>query len=114
MNGLWRCVLLSTLLYLPLVVGATIDETASVDEPQVIVAPIYALDNPSSNASFFIQLLQLILDKTSESHGAYLLQAPDYYMVDNRLRAALEDRYVDVIWFTTSPEAEQRLLPIKQ
>ncbi|HEY7884103.1 MAG TPA: hypothetical protein VIC08_04050, partial [Cellvibrionaceae bacterium] len=79
---------------------------------EVIVAPIYSLDNPRSNNHYFARLLQLALDKTVATHGPYRLQPPPSRWVDNRLRAALAEGTVDVVWFTNFAEAERNLLKV--
>lgn len=81
-------------------------------EEQVLVAPIYSLDNPQSNNYYFVRLLQLALDKTTDSHGSYRLDEPASYLIDNRLRASLASGDVDIAWFTSFAEAEEQFLKI--
>lgn len=83
-------------------------------EPEVIVAPIYSAEDPASNNYYFVRLLQLALDKTVASHGPYRLEQPEAYLVDSRLRAAIDQGLVDLAWFTSSPEAEANFLAIKK
>lgn len=81
-------------------------------EESVLIAPIYSLDNPQSNNYYFVRLLQLALDKTTDSHGPYQLKEPASYLIDNRLRASLANGDVDIAWFTSFPEAEERFLKV--
>jgi len=81
--------------------------------PQRLVAPLYVTDNINSGTYYYARLLHLALEKTVEDYGAYELALPDALFVDDRLKAAIMQGYVDVSWFSTTPETEQQLRAIK-
>lgn len=62
---------------------------------------------------YFSQLLILALRKTEAQYGPFQLQEADQFLVDKRLRTALNQGKVDVIWTPTSPEFEQQMLPVR-
>lgn len=81
--------------------------------PQRLVAPLYVTDNINSGTYYYARLLHLALEKTVEDYGAYELVLPDALFVDDRLKAAIMQGYVDVSWFSTTPETEQQLRAIR-
>lgn len=83
-------------------------------DPQTIVAPIYSIDDPQSDGYYYGHLLRLVLDKTVDSHGAYRLVQPANALVDHRLRASVDQGFVDVAWFNASPELEEQLLAVRE
>lgn len=62
---------------------------------------------------YFSRVLELALDKTRSSDGAYVLTEAEIRFTDNRLKAELNRGHVDVIWSPTSRESERTLLPVK-
>lgn len=96
----------------PATMARTMPQAEDQSAPQVIVAPIYSIDSPSSNNYFFVRLLQLALDKTVDTHGAYELREPRDYLIDNRLRAEMVNGRVDIAWFTRFAEAEKQFLMV--
>jgi ABC-type amino acid transport substrate-binding protein len=68
---------------------------------------------PAPGPSHFGNLLKLALDKTVPEYGAYEFQEVQARMTENRLRAAVKSGDIDVVWTPTTPEFENKLLPVR-
>lgn len=63
---------------------------------------------------YYVELLELALNKTRSSHGDFVLKPAPFVMLQSRaVRSLAENRYLDVLWTMTTPEREQELLPIR-
>src|SRR5690606_11080354 len=75
-------------------------------EPVTLVVPMYQADNINNDSYYLLRALRLALDKTRPTHGNYVLQLPAGDLVDDRLKAAINQGYVDIGWFTSSASVE--------
>lgn len=82
---------------------------ANAVEPQRLVVPMYNADEPEHDAYYFTRLLALALDKTLAEYGPYSLELPEVFLTDDRLKAAVVQEHVDVMWHTLTGEPEQGL-----
>lgn len=62
---------------------------------------------------YFYRLLLLAVAKTQHDWGRLEVQELPYMLQDKRLRTALSQGVVDVIWSPTSHEYEERMLPVR-
>src|SRR5690606_39187704 len=63
---------------------------------------------------YYVELLQLALDKTRDTYGDFVLEPAPFIMLQGRaIRSLAENRYLDVLWTMTAPEREQELLPVR-
>jgi ABC-type amino acid transport substrate-binding protein len=107
---------LSTILiYSKLALVAYAAEPLSVMAPVVtrIVIPQSSSKDINHEDYYFSQLLILALDKTEPVYGAYQLVEADHRLVDRRLRTALMQGKVDLLWTPTEAEFERDMLPIR-
>ncbi|WP_049722027.1 substrate-binding periplasmic protein [Gilvimarinus polysaccharolyticus] len=77
-----------------------------------IVAPTYNAQEPADDAYYFTHLLTLALDLTVTDFGPYCLEQPAVYFSDDRLKAALQQGKVDVLWLATNQVYEQQMQAI--
>lgn len=63
---------------------------------------------------YYVELLELALDETRDTHGDFVLEPAPFIMLQGRaVRSLAENHYLDVLWTMTTPEREQELLPIR-
>lgn len=87
---------------------------AFADAPvTTIIVPKSSSTNINHEDYYFTHLLILALDQTRASHGDYHLREHPVFMVDDRLRQALEQGKLDVIWSVTHRDYECEMLPVK-
>jgi len=93
---------------------------AVVMVPAVAVEPITYItvprtgDVPTGQNKYFIELLQLALDKTANTDGEAQIRFYDYSLTSSRLMSDLEHtKTIDVVWNGTNAEREEILFPIK-
>ena len=78
-------------------------------QPPAIIYPGTTADDLRVN--YYLRLLDLVLKK---SGGPYRLQPTGQYMVSPRVLQQMETTgSIDVTWSPTTPELEQRLIPIR-
>ncbi|HEY7886486.1 MAG TPA: hypothetical protein VIC08_16175 [Cellvibrionaceae bacterium] len=87
-------------------------ESVTLAEPATYVVPMYEMDNINNDSYYLVRALRLALDKTRQTHGDYVLQPPPGNLVDDRLKAAINQGYVDIGWFTSSASVESELRAI--
>ncbi|MCP1727339.1 hypothetical protein J2T60_001304 [Natronospira proteinivora] len=64
--------------------------------------------------AYFLDVLELALEKTEEDFGEYQLQEAPLRMNQSRaMREMLAGRHIDVLWSMTDPDRESRLRPIR-
>ncbi len=98
------------ILTLLLLVGFT-SSAQSTDGVKRILYPSMVGDHRFEDLR---EILRLALQKTNEDFGPYELLPSNPDMTESRLLQELEDgRRIDVIWSSTSPEKEKKLLPIR-
>lgn len=78
-------------------------------EPQRLIAPIYNAEDPAHDAYYFSRLLTQVLDKTTDEYGPYTLVPPETFLTDDRLKAAVVQGEVDIMWHTLIGKPEQGL-----
>lgn len=81
--------------------------------PAKVIIPQSSSSDINHEDYYFSRLLQLALAKTESSHGAFQLAEASYRLEDRRLRTALSQGKVDVLWSPTSVEFEQQMLPVR-
>ena len=63
---------------------------------------------------YYVDMLKLALDKTTEQYGSYKLSPLKYYMVQTRaIKELSRNQKLDVYWTMTSKERESKLMPIR-
>lgn len=73
-----------------------------------------SFDSQDTRNEYFLELLQLVLDKTVDSHGPYLLMPHDAPLNQGRAISQLaRGDGLDVLWTMTSREREQKLRPVR-
>lgn len=75
-----------------------------------IVAPT---DQIYTTQSFYVDLVTLVMDKSSEKYGAYQLELLNSQMYQARQFISLQHGRVDVVWSMTSNEREAKAMPIR-
>lgn len=86
----------------------------TIAEPERIIIPqTSSRENINHEDYYFSRLLTLALEKTEPSHGSFQIVEADKWLVDKRLRAALTQGKVDVLWSPNSAEFEQQMLPVR-
>lgn len=83
------------------------------DSVTTVIVPKSSSTDINHEDYYFSHLLALALDKTRGSHGDYRLREHPVFMVDDRLRQALQQGKLDVIWSVTHPDYECEMLPVK-
>lgn len=76
---------------------------------QILTVPSYDSDKIDHDSYYFTRLLTLALDKTRPEFGDYELRQPEVVMVDDRLKAALVQGGVDLLWHTSVSLEDARL-----
>ncbi|MER2492055.1 amino acid ABC transporter substrate-binding protein [Catenovulum sediminis] len=86
-------------------------------------APLSALPNfgeanvlkvPYLQNDYFSDVLKLALKKTRDTHGPYILIKKEWHGPKQRMRQLLaKNRYIRILWSTTSEQREKQLRPIK-
>jgi len=72
-------------------------------------------ENPDYDSHmYYVNMLRLALERTTESHGSFQLKPLDYYMVQERAIYELtRGRKLDIYWTMTSNVREAQMLPIR-
>lgn len=83
------------------------------DSVTTVIVPKSSSTDINHEDYYFSHLLALALDKTRGSHGDYRLREHPVFMVDDRLRQALQQGKLDVVWSVTHPDYECEMLPVK-
>ena len=86
---------------------------AEDSELATFIVPMYGAENINNDSYYTLRALRLALDKTRQTHGDFLLAEPSGNLVDDRLKAAIVQGYVDIGWFTTSKEVEAEMRAVK-
>jgi len=90
--------------------GCLLREADSV--PTVIMPLKY--ENRRANVSYHYEMLAMALDKSTKKYGPCEARVTELYLPSNRLNLhSVESGLVDIIDTTTSPERDQRLLPVR-
>ncbi|PUA29624.1 MAG: hypothetical protein B0W54_03355 [Cellvibrio sp. 79] len=106
----------------PLVVGclfvmsgaiACAEELVTAEPVRIIIPQTSSRENINHEDYYFSRLLQLALEKTESSHGPFQIVEADQWLVDKRLRTALIQGKVDVLWSPGSSEFEKQMLPVR-
>lgn len=107
LQGLWcqwliaACILVTT-------------PAVAVEPVSYITVPRTSETLPTGQNKYFVDLLQLALDKTANTDGEARIRFYDYSLTSSRLMSDLEHaKTIDVVWNGTNPEREKALLPIK-
>lgn len=85
------------------------------EQPQLrLVASLYGENDPSHDTYFFVNALKLALEKTRCEYGDFEIVAAPKVLADDRLKAALVQSQVDVLWHTsvTGLDKSLQLVPI--
>ena len=105
-----RGILLLTLM-------ATIPATSLAavnDDGVTVVRHRPAEDENDKRARYFLDILQLALEKTREDYGDFRLEVAGLQISQERAFNLIErDRLIDIVWTMTTRERESRALPIR-
>lgn len=85
------------------------------DEVTQIVVSMKESPEDFSNAAYFNQLLELVLDKTIPAYGPYQLERVGVISVENRLLREIELGRIDLTWlpYQRNPSHNLRPIPIR-
>lgn len=89
------------------------EEPVSTTLERIIIPQTSSRENINHEDYYFSRLLKLALEKTEPSHGPFQIAEADQWLVDKRLRTALTQGKVDVLWSPNSAEFEQQMLPVR-
>lgn len=93
---------------------ALIFSTSTFAEPQVIRYPARdASLGEDVRPSYYLTLLEEVLDITQSDFGDYVLQPSEQYLPQGRAVLELKEQHVDVLWTMTSIERERSIWPIR-
>lgn len=117
MSGLFSSLIslrLLTIFMLGVLGAADCAAEPAIAVPERIIIPQASSRQDINHEDYyFSRLLQLALEKTESSHGAFELVEADQRLFDRRLRIALIQGKVDVLWTPNSVEFEQQMLPVR-
>lgn len=80
---------------------------------RIIIPQTSSRENINHEDYYFSRLLKLALEKTESTHGPFQIEEAKQRLVDKRLRTALIQGKVDVLWSSNSAEFEQQMLPVR-
>lgn len=80
---------------------------------RIIIPQTSSRENINHEDYYFSRLLKLALEKTESTHGPFQIEETEQRLVDKRLRTALIQGKVDVLWSSNSAEFEQQMLPVR-
>ncbi|HEY8941625.1 MAG TPA: diguanylate cyclase [Cellvibrio sp.] len=80
---------------------------------RIIIPQTSSRENINHEDYYFSRLLKLALEKTESTHGPFQIEEAEQRLVDKRLRTALIQGKVDVLWSSNSAEFEQQMLPVR-
>ncbi len=89
------------------------EEPVSATLERIIIPQTSSRENINHEDYYFSRLLRLVLEKTEPSHGPFQIAETEQWLVDKRLRTALIQGKVDVLWSPNSAEFEQQMLPVR-
>lgn len=93
--------------------AAYAEESPATKAERIVIPQMSSRENINHEDYYFSRLLQLVLEKTRQSHGPFQIAEADQWLVDKRLRTALVQGKVDLLWSPNSVEFEQQMLPVR-
>lgn len=89
------------------------EEFAATKVERIVIPQMSSRENINHEDYYFSRLLQLVLEKTTPSHGPFQIVEADQWLVDKRLRTALVQQKVDVLWSPDNADFKQQILPVR-
>lgn len=81
---------------------------------KTIVRHIPAETEKDLRRDYYLQVLNLALEKTKPTHGDFELQESKHTMYQSRaLKSLSEGKFIDIVWTMTSKQREQENYPIR-
>lgn len=74
---------------------------------------VKAVSKQDSRNIYFIEMLELALEKSKDKYGDYKLEGIEYEMVQSRIIREISKGKFDIVWSMTSGEREKSLLPVR-
>lgn len=105
---------LAIILVPPAADARDIPSNASTSTPKQLIVLSYNGDADERHDGFFYrELLELVLQKTLSTHGAYEVRLVPVISNENRLLRAIEQGQVDVTWMPYDKHISMALRPVK-